>query len=172
MASLNKLAIRGIRSFDDKQIAIIEFFSPVTVIVGHNGSGKTTIIECLKYATTGDQPPNTRGGAFVHDPKMANEKEVKAQVKLRFFAANGVRMLAVRNLSVTVKKTGGMTMKTLESILALADSNAEKGGKVCGFSCVSRIMYKCSQPEGRDIDQVCRTGRRDSSSLGCLKGRS
>ncbi|KAF8895513.1 hypothetical protein BD779DRAFT_1640508 [Infundibulicybe gibba] len=129
MASLNKLAIRGIRSFDDKQISVIEFFSPVTVIVGHNGSGKTTIIECLKYATTGDQPPNTRGGAFVHDPKMANEKEVKAQVKLRFHAANGTRMLAVRNLSVTVRKTTGFTMKTLESILALADGNAEKGGK-------------------------------------------
>lgn len=129
MACLNKLAIRGIRSFDDKQISVIEFFSPVTVIVGHNGSGKTTIIECLKYATTGDQPPNTRGGAFVHDPKMANEKEVKAQVKLRFHAANGTRMLAVRNLSVTVKKTSGLTMKTLESILALADGNADKGGK-------------------------------------------
>ncbi|CAA7261579.1 unnamed protein product [Cyclocybe aegerita] len=129
MAALNKLAIRGIRSFDDKQISVIEFFSPVTVIVGHNGSGKTTIIECLKYATTGDQPPNTRGGAFVHDPKMANEKEVKAQVKLRFHAANGARMLVVRNLSVTVKKTAGLTMKTLESILALADGNADKGGK-------------------------------------------
>ncbi|KAL0567094.1 DNA repair protein rad50 [Marasmius crinis-equi] len=129
MASLNKLAIRGIRSFDDKQISVIEFFNPVTVIVGHNGSGKTTIIECLKYATTGDQPPNTRGGAFVHDPKMANEKEVKAQVKLRFHAANGTRMLAVRNLSVTAKKTSGLTMKTLESILALADGNTEKGGK-------------------------------------------
>ncbi|KAF9463040.1 hypothetical protein BDZ94DRAFT_1362864 [Collybia nuda] len=129
MASLNKLAIRGIRSFDDKQVSVIEFFSPVTVIVGHNGSGKTTIIECLKYATTGDQPPNTRGGAFIHDPKMANEKEVKAQVKLRFHAANGTRMLAVRNLSVTVKKTSGLTMKTLENILALADGNADKGGK-------------------------------------------
>ncbi|KAG1899589.1 uncharacterized protein F5891DRAFT_1189393 [Suillus fuscotomentosus] len=128
MASLDKLAIRGIRSFDDKQISVIEFFSPVTVIVGHNGSGKTTVIECLKYATTGDQPPNTRGGAFIHDPKMANEKEVKAQVKLRFHAANGTRMLVVRNLSVTVKKTG-LTMKTLENILALADSNTEKGGK-------------------------------------------
>ncbi|KZT23428.1 P-loop containing nucleoside triphosphate hydrolase protein [Neolentinus lepideus HHB14362 ss-1] len=129
MASLNKLAIRGIRSFDDKQISVIEFFTPVTVIVGPNGSGKTTVIECLKYATTGDQPPNTRGGAFVHDPKMANEKEVKAQVKLRFNAANGARMLAVRNLSVTMKKNNTMTMKTLESILALADSGAEKGGK-------------------------------------------
>lgn len=136
MAHINKLAIRGIRSFDDKQISVIEFFSPVTVIVGHNGSGKTTIIECLKYATTGDQPPNTRGGAFVHDPKMANEKEVKAQVKLRFHAANGKRMLAVRNLSVTVKKTSGLTMKTLESILALADGE-EKGGKVRLFVHIS-----------------------------------
>lgn len=128
MSSLDKLAIRGIRSFDDKQISVIEFFNPVTVIVGHNGSGKTTIIECLKYATTGDQPPNTRGGAFIHDPKMANEKEVKAQVKLRFNAANGQKMLAVRNLSVTMKKTSGMTMKTLESILAVADE-AQQGKK-------------------------------------------
>ncbi|KAN0125486.1 P-loop containing nucleoside triphosphate hydrolase protein [Lactarius tabidus] len=129
MSTLNKLAIRGIRSFDDKSLSVIEFFSPVTVIVGHNGSGKTTIIECLKYATTGDQPPGTRGGAFIHDPKMANEKEVKAQVKLRFYAANGQRMLAVRNLSVTLKKTAGMTMKTLESILALDNGNSEKSGK-------------------------------------------
>ncbi|OCB89866.1 hypothetical protein A7U60_g2895 [Sanghuangporus baumii] len=143
MASLNKLAIRGIRSFDDKNIAVIEFFSPVTVIVGHNGSGKTTIIECLKYATTGDQPPNSRGGAFVHDPKMANEKEVKAQVKLRFMAANGQRMLAVRNLSVTMKKTAGLTMKTLESILSLADGNPN--GKASATSMRATISTKCAE---------------------------
>ena len=61
---------------------------------------------------------------------MANEKEVKAQVKLRFNTGNGKRMLAVRNLSVTVKKGGALTMKTLESILANANDN-EKNGKVC-----------------------------------------
>ena len=38
-------------------------------------------------------------------------------------------MLAVRNLSVTVKKGGAMTMKTLESILAL-DDTIQKAGKV------------------------------------------
>ena len=126
----------------------MQFFSPLTVIVGHNGSGKTvssaisssllqerkvgfstrqgghvrnprgiirlgnweelggesrrswkaifansihrfhgshsltiltcffplstpqTIIECLKYATTGDLPPGSKGGAFVHDPTV------------------------------------------------------------------------------------------------------
>lgn len=130
MASLDKLAIRGIRSFDDKQVAVIEFFSPVTVIVGHNGSGKTTIIECLKYATTGDQPPNTRGGAFLHDPKIANEKEVKAQVKLRFNAANGQRMLVARNMSVTSTSKKTMTFKTLEAILSVADGDKSKSGKV------------------------------------------
>ena len=30
-----------------------------------------TIIECLKYATTGLLPPNTKqNGAFIHDPKV------------------------------------------------------------------------------------------------------
>ena len=88
-----------------------------------------TIIECLKYATTGEQPPNTRGGAFVHDPVLAGEREVKAQVKLRFNAATGTRMLAVRNLQVSRKKTGGLTMKTLENILSVADG--AEGSKVC-----------------------------------------
>lgn len=33
-----------------------------------------TIIESLKYATTGDQPPNTKGGAFIHDPKVLKHR--------------------------------------------------------------------------------------------------
>lgn len=71
---------------------------------------------------------------------MANEKEVKAQVKLRFHAANGQRMLAVRNLSVTVKKNAGLTMKTLESILSLADGNPDKGGKVRIFNIYVQVL--------------------------------
>ncbi|EJT49074.1 hypothetical protein A1Q1_01723 [Trichosporon asahii var. asahii CBS 2479] len=134
-AALNKLAIRGIRSFDDKHVQVIEFYSPLTVIVGHNGSGKTvsclkvvevaddqTIIECLKYATTGDLPPNTKGA----DNQMANEKEVKAQVRLRFWNVNRQRMTVTRSLQVTTKKTGGLTMKTLEGLLAKTDGNDGK----------------------------------------------
>nr|XP_031864453.1 uncharacterized protein CI109_000367 [Kwoniella shandongensis]KAA5531525.1 hypothetical protein CI109_000367 [Kwoniella shandongensis] len=137
-ASLNKLAIRGIRSFDDKHVQVIEFYSPLTVIVGHNGSGKTTIIECLKYATTGDMPPNTKGGAFIHDPKMANEKEVKAQVRLRFWNVNRQRMTATRNLQVTTKKTGALTLKTLEGILAKTDADGGEGKR-------NTISTKCSE---------------------------
>jgi recombinational DNA repair ATPase RecF len=44
---------------------------PLTLIVGANGCGKTTIIECLKAATTGELPPNSqRGQYFVNDPKV------------------------------------------------------------------------------------------------------
>ncbi|EPQ30278.1 uncharacterized protein PFL1_02394 [Pseudozyma flocculosa PF-1] len=138
MASLDKLAIRGVRSFDDKSINIIQFFQPLTVIVGYNGSGKTTIIECLKYATTGDLPPNTKGGAFVHDPQMAVTNEVKAQVRLRFYNANRVRMNCVRNLQVSKKKTGGLTMKTLEGLLQIADDDAKSGKR-------GVISTKCSE---------------------------
>ena len=49
-----------------------------------------TIIECLKYASTGEHPINTKGGAFVHDPKLARDFEVKARVctLLMFFKNN------------------------------------------------------------------------------------
>ena len=46
---------------------------PLTIIVGANGSGKTTIIESLKYICTGSQPPLSDGGkSFIHDIKLEN----------------------------------------------------------------------------------------------------
>ena len=82
MSYLNKLGIRGVRSFDPNQEAVIKFFKPLTVIVGRNGCGKTTIIECLKYATTAALP--CPGAMFVHDPQIAGENEIKATIKLKF----------------------------------------------------------------------------------------
>ena len=126
MSYLQKLLIRGIRSFDDKNNEVIQFDKPITVICGHNGSGKTTIIECLKYASTGILPPNTKGGAFVHDPKMANEQDVKAQVKMRFTSTTKQTLTVTRNLQVSQKKGGGLTMKTLEGLLQVIDPNNGK----------------------------------------------
>lgn len=69
MSSIEKLGIIGIRSYNPNAIAVVEFFKPLTLIWGHNGSGKTTIIEALKMATTGSLPPNTeRGKTFLTDP--------------------------------------------------------------------------------------------------------
>ncbi|KAJ3123383.1 DNA repair protein rad50, partial [Nowakowskiella sp. JEL0407] len=104
---------------------VIEFQNPLTLIVGHNGSGKTTIIESLKYATTGDLPPNSKGGSFIHDPKVANTSEVKAQVKLRFKSISGKLLVATRSISATQKKQS-LTQKTLDSTLSYTDPKTNK----------------------------------------------
>ncbi|KAJ1541065.1 DNA repair protein rad50, partial [Nowakowskiella sp. JEL0078] len=120
MSSLDKLLISGIRSFAPDQSNVIEFFSPLTLIVGHNGSGKTTIIECLKYATTGELPPNSKHGAFIHDPKISGETQVKAQVKLRFKSINGKEIVTTRNVTLTQNKTSS-TQKSLEGVIKVTD---------------------------------------------------
>ncbi|KAI9932883.1 DNA repair protein rad50 [Aspergillus wentii] len=117
-SKIDKLSILGVRSFDNTRSETIQFHTPLTLIVGYNGSGKTTIIECLKYATTGDLPPNSKGGAFIHDPKLCGEKEVLAQVKLSFKGTSGAKMVATRSLQLTVKKTTRQ-QKTLEGQLLM-----------------------------------------------------
>lgn len=70
MSRIDGLTVQGIRSFAPDHREVLSLYTPLTLIVGSNGSGKTTIIECLKYATTGELPPNTKNGAFIHDPKV------------------------------------------------------------------------------------------------------
>jgi len=120
MSSVDKLLIRGIRSFSPYRENVIEFYAPLTIIVGHNGAGKTTVIECLKYATTGDLPPNSKGGAFVHDPKISGEVEVKGQIKLKFRNLRGQTMVVTRSLQSTQKRSK-LEQKTLESLLVTND---------------------------------------------------
>lgn len=40
-ALIDKLSVLGIRSFDNTRSETIQFYSPLTLIVGMNGSGKT-----------------------------------------------------------------------------------------------------------------------------------
>lgn len=62
----------------------IRFSTPLTLILGQNGSGKTTIIECIKYALTGDFPPNCKNGVgFINNPFVLHTNESLGQVKLR-----------------------------------------------------------------------------------------
>lgn len=115
----------GVRAFDNHDRELIAFGRPLTLIAGPNGVGKTTIIECLRYATTGDLPPNSKGGAFVHDPRMSGEREVLAQVKLSFYSTNGVQMVCTRSMQLTAKKTT-QTFKTLEGQLLAVDGDKKQ----------------------------------------------
>ncbi|KAJ2775331.1 DNA repair protein rad50 [Coemansia nantahalensis] len=126
MSVIRKLLIQGVRSFDPQNQDIIEFYTPLTIIVGQNGCGKTTIIECLKYITTGELPPNSKGGAFIHDPKLVGENEIKAQVKLRFLNISQRSMTCVRSMLLSQKKVT-VTQKTLEGALSFdATATQEK----------------------------------------------
>ena len=112
MASLKKLEIRGVRAFSpDGEPQCLRFQKPMTVIVGANGCGKTTIIECLKYAVTGTVPPNTtRGSSFVHDPKLCDQTEVAAQIRLQFTNRGGIPVAITRSMRVTQAR-GKLTFK-------------------------------------------------------------
>ncbi|XKL64892.1 hypothetical protein PGB90_004978 [Kerria lacca] len=117
MSSIDRLQIQGIRSFgpEKNDVAVIKFYSPLTLILGQNGCGKTTIIESLKYATCGELPAGTDGGSgFVHDPELANSHTVRGQVKLRCSDIRGNTCTVVRTVQV-IRKAKKLEFKSLDS---------------------------------------------------------
>lgn len=137
MASVNKLSLRGVRSFspeDEEQV--VEFSFPCTIIVGANGCGKTTIIESLKYAVSGSLPPGNKAGqSFVHDPRSIGQSVVKANIKLRITNRAGAPMVVIRSMEVAQKKTT-MSFKQLDGVLRTMDPNT--GERVS-------LSHKCSE---------------------------
>lgn len=147
MSSLEKLVICGVRSFSPDRREGIAFESPITLIVGQNGSGKTTIIECLKASISGDLPPNSKSGQyFVHDPKLNESAEVRAQIRLIFREyQNRKKVQVVRSFQLShirarrsdLRTVGDLKpqFKVLESVLQTKD---EETGQVASIS------HKCA----------------------------
>jgi DNA repair protein RAD50 len=109
---------------------------PLTIIVGANGCGKTTIIESLKYVVTGSFPPGvTKGQSFVHDPRSIGQSSVKANIKLRFNNTEGSSMVVVRSMEVTQKKATA-SFKALDGTIRTV--NRETGERVT-------LSHKCSE---------------------------
>ncbi|KAG8159836.1 hypothetical protein KVR01_010473 [Diaporthe batatas] len=126
MSRIEGMTIQGVRSFHPQVREQITFSTPLNLIVGYNGSGKTTIIECLKYATTGELPPNTKtNGAFVHDPKLVSEGEVPAAVMLKLRATDGARYVITRRFKGAVTKAGARKMTTLTTSVKIEHPNGE-----------------------------------------------
>ncbi|KAI5150881.1 DNA repair protein RAD50 [Enteropsectra breve] len=122
MSKLEKMTLQGVRAFSPKEKNVIVFNTPLTLIVGANGTGKTTMIECLKYATTGSLPPNSKNGNFIYDPAVAGNFDSKAVVKLKFTANNGKAMECTRAMQAT-NKQGKLTQKTLDCTLTTVEGN-------------------------------------------------
>lgn len=105
----------------------IEFSSPLTLIVGANGCGKTTVIECLKFALTGDKPPGTDSGrTFVHDPNVSKVKTAFAQVKLTV-SCNLIFLLYILKKFLLQVTNSRMVEKT---VIRSMRSEVQKGGKL------------------------------------------
>jgi DNA repair protein RAD50 len=70
-------------------------------------------------ASTGDLPPNVRSGQnFIHDPKVAGEVEVKAQIKMRFNSQFKGSFCVIRNFTLRQMKKN-LTFKALDQTLSI-----------------------------------------------------
>eukprot|EP00954_Amorphochlora_amoebiformis_P025217 1371598-Amorphochlora_amoeboformis.AAC.1 len=127
MSTIKKLKIQGVRSYSHLKPGTIEFFKPLTIIVGANGSGKTTIIEALKFITTGEQPPlSEKGRSFVHDPKITGIPVVKGKIMLGFQTADAKTFVATRAFQLTQKSKQKQEYKQIDSVLRTKNELGEE----------------------------------------------
>ncbi|CAO1416257.1 unnamed protein product [Diamesa hyperborea] len=129
MSTLEKLSILGIRSFgiDKEDEQKIHFQSPLTLIVGENGCGKTTIIECLKFALTGEKPPGTDNGkTFIHDPKIFKQHECLGRVRLMINSTGGNKLTCTRAVKTSLLKGNKTKFETLDSTIDVENAAGNK----------------------------------------------
>nr|XP_033326121.1 DNA repair protein RAD50-like [Megalopta genalis] len=127
MSRIRRLSLRGIRNFgDENEEAIIRFSRPLTLILGPNGTGKTTIIEALKYVTCGEFPPNSeRGKFFIHDPALTMTSSVRAVIKAEIVDRKGNIITICRTLECS-RITGTQKLKTLDNTLSRLNKGTDK----------------------------------------------
>ncbi|XP_001600265.2 DNA repair protein RAD50 [Nasonia vitripennis] len=127
MSRIKDLEIRGIRNFGDERAKVLIHFSkPLTLILGPNGTGKTTIIEALKFVTSGEYPPDSdRGKSFVHEPKLTLNHTVRGQVKAKILDKSGQELVIIRTMQVSRQKTGALKFQALDNTITRLDARTK-----------------------------------------------
>lgn len=104
-ASILSAKIRGFRSYSPYEHKTQEIeFMPLTLIVGANGSGKTTVIEALKFMISGEEPPLSDSRRnFIHSSeKPANSFDKNtpyASIQLTFQNSKNETCVARREIT-------------------------------------------------------------------------
>nr|XP_012221947.1 PREDICTED: DNA repair protein RAD50-like [Linepithema humile] len=129
MSKIRRLSLRGIRNFgDDNEDSLIRFSCPLTLILGPNGTGKTTIIEALKYATTGEYPPGSdKGKSFIHDPVLATTGSVRGVVKAEIVDATGNTYTVSRTIE---SSKAGKKFKTLDNTVTRVSKDKKEKASI------------------------------------------
>ncbi|XP_050299557.1 DNA repair protein RAD50 isoform X2 [Anthonomus grandis grandis] len=144
MSVLDKLVIRGIRSFGPDNEEKVNFSTPLTLFLGQNGCGKTTIIECLKYALTSDLPGGSDNGrGFINDPKLSDRATTKSCIKLRFKDAKGDFVTVAKFIQLSTERTGKLKFQSLAPTLRWEAADKSKAEDISG-RCIDIDVY-CAQ---------------------------
>ncbi|BES89431.1 DNA repair protein RAD50 [Nesidiocoris tenuis] len=149
MSFFEKLTLQGIRCFgpDEGDKGTIRFGLPLTLILGNNGCGKTTIIESLNYACCGKMPPGCSGQGnsnFVHDPTLTCRPEVKGKVQLTLKDVRGNSLQVTRIAQVAFSQRNNMKKLTFKSI-DQSISRLDEDGRWVSISgrCADADMEMC-----------------------------
>ncbi|XP_072391936.1 DNA repair protein RAD50 [Diabrotica undecimpunctata] len=153
MALLHSLQICGIRNFSPDSHQTVYFNTPVVLFQGPNGSGKTTILESIRYALTGELPGGTTGGkGFVNEPKMSNKNSTKGNIKIKFSDAEGNIITVNKVAQVQMNNKGELTFKKLTPSIRKRPKD--------DLSNVQDISGRCA-----DVDSFCCTSINVSKSI-------
>ncbi len=129
--SLKTLSVSGVRSFAPTPVQTIHFEKPLTILVGPNGVGKTSIVEALRFATTGTLPPGPGGlaarqHAFIHQPVTQTlpwAKPSLASVTLAFTDVDANVVSVKRKVSLTMETNLSLHGKSYPAHLTVTPSD-------------------------------------------------